>query len=135
MVLLPELQAKLASLQSNLMATERELADGRQQLGTLGDERSVGLQDQLGVVVLDKEIAEWRAGVAKYELKGVEERPVVIEVKQKFQGMAVPVGKTARKGRAQSPRLHPFKKRDERLKETSTKWVPPEFRRPPVSLT
>jgi cytochrome b involved in lipid metabolism len=62
-----------------LTATKRELADAR-QLGALGDNRSVDLQDQLEMAMLDKEMAEERAEVAETELEEVKERLAVIEV-------------------------------------------------------
>ena len=75
----PKLQAKLASLQSDLTATKRELADAK-QLSALGDNRSVDLQDQLEMAMLDKEMAEERAEVAETELEEVKETLAVIEV-------------------------------------------------------
>jgi len=75
----PKLQAKLTSLQSDLTATKRELADAK-QLSALGDNRSVDLQDQLEMAMLDKEMAEERAEVAENELEEVKEKLAVIEV-------------------------------------------------------
>jgi len=75
----PKLQAKLASLQSDLTSTKRELADAR-QLSALGDNRTVELQDQLEMAMLDKEVAEERAEVAEGELEEVKEKLAVVEV-------------------------------------------------------
>ena len=75
----PKLQAKLTSLQSDLTATKRELADAK-QLGALGDNRTVEIQDQLEMAMLDKEMAEERAEIAESELEDVKEKLAVIEV-------------------------------------------------------
>lgn len=79
MALRPKLQAKLTSLQSDLTSTKRELADAR-QLSALGDNRTVELQDQLEMAMLDKEVAEERAEVAEGELEEVKEKLAVVEV-------------------------------------------------------
>lgn len=79
MALRPKLQAKLTSLQSDLTTTKRELADAK-QLSALGDNRTIELQDQMEMVMLDKEMAEERAEVAEGELEEVKERLAVIEV-------------------------------------------------------
>ena len=79
MALRPKLQAKLTSLQSDLTATKRELADAK-QLSAFGDNGSVDLQDQLEMAMLDGEMAEERAEVAENELEEVKEKLAVIEV-------------------------------------------------------
>lgn len=75
----PKLQAKLISLQTELIATKRELAD-TQQLSSLGDSRVVDAQEQLEMATLDKEMAEERAETAEAELEEVKEKLAVIEV-------------------------------------------------------
>lgn len=75
----PKLQAKLNSLQTELIATKRELAD-TQQLSQLHDGRIVDSQEQLEMVMLDKEMAEERAEAAEAELEELKERLAVVEV-------------------------------------------------------
>jgi len=75
----PKLQAKLTSLQTELIATKRELAD-TQQLSSLGDNRMADAQEQVEMATLDKEMAEERAEIAEAELEEVKEKLAVIEV-------------------------------------------------------
>ena len=75
----PKLQAKLTSLQADLTATKRELADAK-QLSALGDNRSTDLQDQVEMAMLDKEMADERAEVAETELEEVKEKLAVLQV-------------------------------------------------------
>ncbi|KDR85814.1 hypothetical protein GALMADRAFT_234908 [Galerina marginata CBS 339.88] len=75
----PKLQAKLTSLQTDLIATRRELADA-QQLSQLGESRVIDAQEQLEMVMLDKEVAEERAELAEAELEDVKERLAILEV-------------------------------------------------------
>jgi dynactin 1 len=53
----PKLQAKLQSLQSELTATKRALADAEQH-ANLGETRGADSQEQLEMAMLDKEVAE-----------------------------------------------------------------------------
>jgi dynactin 1 len=75
----PKLQAKLASLQTELTATKRELADA-QQLAGLAEGRVGDTQEQLEMAMLDKEVAEERADLAEGELEKVREKLAVVEV-------------------------------------------------------
>ncbi|KAJ3503186.1 hypothetical protein NLJ89_g8547 [Agrocybe chaxingu] len=75
----PKLQAKLAQLQTDLTATRRELADA-QQLSQLSESRVIDAQEQLEMVMLDKEVAEERAELAEAELEDVKERLAILEV-------------------------------------------------------
>ncbi|KAH9486203.1 Dynactin, 150 kDa isoform [Psilocybe cubensis] len=75
----PKLQAKLTSLQSELIATRRELADA-QQLSQLAESRVIDAQEQLEMVMLDKEVAEERAELAEAELEDVKEKLAILEV-------------------------------------------------------
>lgn len=75
----PKLQAKLNSLQTELIATKRELADS-QQLSQLSDNRIADWQEQLEMAMLDKEVAEERAEAAELEVEELQERLAVIEV-------------------------------------------------------
>ncbi|KAL4247405.1 dynactin subunit family protein [Abortiporus biennis] len=75
----PKLQAKLNQLQTDLIATKRELADA-QQLSQLSDSRIVDSQEQLEMAMLDKEMAEERAELAEADLEEVRERLAMVEV-------------------------------------------------------
>lgn len=75
----PKLQAKLNALQTELIATKRELADAS-QLSTLHDNRIVDSQEQLEMAMLDKEMAEERAEAAEADLEEARERLAVVEV-------------------------------------------------------
>ena len=75
----PKLQAKLNSLQTELIATKRELADA-QQLSQLHDNRIADSQEQLEMAMLDKEMAEERAELAEADLEEIKERLAVLEV-------------------------------------------------------
>lgn len=75
----PKLQAKLNQLQTELIATRRELADA-QQLGQLSDNRGIDAQEQLEMAMLDKEVAEEKAELAQAELEEVKERFAQLEV-------------------------------------------------------
>jgi dynactin 1 len=75
----PKLQAKLQSLQSELIATKRALADA-EQLANLGETRGADSQEQLEMAMLDKEVAEEKAELAEQELEEVKERLARAEV-------------------------------------------------------
>ncbi|KAG2122581.1 dynein associated protein-domain-containing protein [Suillus clintonianus] len=75
----PKLQAKLQSLQSELIATKRALADA-EQLANLGETRGADSQEQLEMAMLDKEVAEEKAELAEQELEEVKERLAHVEV-------------------------------------------------------
>ena len=75
----PKLQAKLTSLQTDLIATRRELAD-TQQISQLAEARVIDAQEQLEMVLLDKEVAEERAELAETELEDVKEKLAILEV-------------------------------------------------------
>ncbi|KAG1758451.1 dynein associated protein-domain-containing protein [Suillus occidentalis] len=75
----PKLQAKLQSLQSELIATKRALADA-EQLANLGETRGADSQEQLEMAMLDKEVAEEKAELAEQELEEVKERLACAEV-------------------------------------------------------
>jgi len=75
----PKLQAKLNQLQTELIATRRELADA-QQLAQLSDNRGIDAQDQLEMAMLDKEVAEEKAELAQAELEEVKEKLAQMEV-------------------------------------------------------
>lgn len=75
----PKLQAKLNQLQTELIATRRELADA-QQLAQLSDNRGIDAQEQLEMAMLDKEVAEEKAELAQAELEEVKEKLAQMEV-------------------------------------------------------
>jgi dynactin 1 len=69
----------LNSLQTDLIATRRELSDS-QQLAQLAETRVIDAQEQLEMVMLDKEVAEERAELAETELEDVKEKMAILEV-------------------------------------------------------
>lgn len=75
----PKLQAKLSQLQTELIATKRELADA-QQLAQHSDSRVLDNQEMLEMAMLDKEVAEERAELAEAELEDIKERLAIAEV-------------------------------------------------------
>ena len=132
----PKLQAKLTSLQSDLTATKRELADAK-QLSALGDNRTVDLQDQLEMAMLDKEMAEERAEVAETELAEVKERLAVVEVEVEVlrNGGGGPEDSEKEASAKSSMPYIQLEKQNERLKEALMRWVPPRLRHPRTTLT
>lgn len=128
MALRPKLQAKLTSLQADLTATKRELADTK-QLGALGDNKTVDLQDQLEMAMLDKEMAEERAEVAEGELEEVKEKLAVLEVEAEVLrngGAGVdPEDGEKETGAKSSMAYIQLEKQNERLKEALMRWVRP----------
>ncbi|KAI6120904.1 dynein associated protein-domain-containing protein [Pisolithus croceorrhizus] len=75
----PKLQAKLNQLQTELIATRRELSDA-QQLAHLSDNRGIDAHEQLEMAMLDKEVAEEKAEIAQAELEETKERLARMEV-------------------------------------------------------
>ncbi len=75
----PKLQAKLNSLQTDLIASKRELADA-QQLAQLSETRLLDGQELLEMAMLDKEVAEERAEMAESELEELKDRLSLAEV-------------------------------------------------------
>ncbi|KAI6012667.1 dynein associated protein-domain-containing protein [Pisolithus orientalis] len=75
----PKLQAKLNQLQTELIATRRELSDA-QQLAQLSDNRGIDAHEQLEMAMLDKEVAEEKAELAQAELEETKERLARMEV-------------------------------------------------------
>ena len=73
----PKLQAKLTSLQTDLIATRRELAD-TQQISQLAEARVIDAQEQLEMVLLDKEVAEERAELVESKLEDVKEKLAIL---------------------------------------------------------
>ncbi|TFL06330.1 dynein associated protein-domain-containing protein [Pterulicium gracile] len=75
----PKLQAKLASLQTELTATKRELAD-LQQLSDISENKNLDSLEQLEMAMLDKEVAEEKAEMAEAEVEDLKERLAIAEV-------------------------------------------------------
>ena len=118
----PKLQAKLNSLQTDLIATRRELADA-QQLSQLHDSRVVDSQEQMEMAMLDKEMAEERAEAAEAELEEVKERLAVVEVELQVVrdgGEGEPGGEAVVK---QSLAYVQLEKQNQRLKEALIRCV------------
>jgi len=86
----PKLQAKLNAQQTELIATKRELADA-QQLASLAESRIADAQDQLELVMLDKEVAEERAEIAEATVEELKEKLAMMKVENdvlKDEGMS-----------------------------------------------
>ncbi|KAF8589530.1 hypothetical protein K439DRAFT_1332697 [Ramaria rubella] len=75
----PKLQAKLTSLQSELINTRRALSDA-ESLSSMSETRLLEANEQLEMAMLDKEVAEERAEAAEAELETALERLAVVEV-------------------------------------------------------
>jgi dynactin 1 len=75
----PKIQTKLKSLQTELTDTRRELSDA-QQLAQLSESRVIDSQEQLEIVMLDKEVAEERAELVESELEDLKEKLATMEV-------------------------------------------------------
>lgn len=75
----PKIQNKLKSLQTELTDTRRELSDA-QQLAQLSETRVIDAQEQLEIVMLDKEVAEEKVELAASELEDLKEKLASIEV-------------------------------------------------------
>ncbi|KAF8971830.1 dynactin [Flammula alnicola] len=115
----PKLQAKLSSLQTDLIATRRELADA-QQLSQLAETRVIDAQEQLEMVMLDKEVAEERAELAEAELEDVKEKLAILEVEVdvlKEEGREISENPVAKDSLAYIQ----LEKQNERLKEALIK--------------
>ena len=76
---LPKLQDKLRKLQNELNYSNRTRADA-EQLSQLSENRLIDAQEQLEMVMLDKEVAEERAEIAETELEEVKEKLAVVTV-------------------------------------------------------
>ncbi|KAF8893676.1 dynein associated protein-domain-containing protein [Gymnopilus junonius] len=114
----PKLQAKLSSLQQDLIATKRELADAK-QLAELAEGRVMDAQEQLEMCMLDKEVAEERAELAEGELEDVKERLAILEVEvDVLKEEGKDVGDTPAKDSLAYIQLE---KQNERLKEALIK--------------
>ena len=119
----PKLQAKLTSLQADLTATKRELADAK-QLGALGDNRSTDLQDQLEMAMLDKEMAEERAEVAETELEDVKEKLAVLQVEAEVLRNGGGSENSEQEANAKSSMAFiQLEKQNERLKEALMRYI------------
>ena len=136
MALRPKLQAKLTSLQADLTATKRELADSK-QLGALGDTRAAESQDQLEMAMLDKEMAEERAEVAETELEEVKEKLAVLEVEVEVirNGGGRPEDHEKDSNAKSTMAYIQLEKQNERLKEALMRLIHLRHRQPRIELT
>jgi len=75
----PKLQAKLNTLNNDLGVAKRELADAK-RVAEMADNRVADAQEQLELMMLDKEVAEERAELAESELEDIKERLAILEV-------------------------------------------------------
>ncbi|KAK0466245.1 dynactin [Desarmillaria tabescens] len=115
----PKLQAKLSSLQTDLIATKRELADA-QQLAQLSETRLLDGQELLEMAMLDKEVAEERAEMAEAELEELKDRLSLAEVelevyKEEHADISIDE-ESSNAGKDSVAYLH-LEKQNERLKE------------------
>ncbi|KAG1848525.1 dynein associated protein-domain-containing protein [Suillus subalutaceus] len=112
----PKLQAKLQSLQSELIATKRALADA-EQLASLGETRGADSQEQLEMAMLDKEVAEEKAELAEQELEEVKERLAHVEVELGVMKEGGALGEDGDSNTKTSLAYIQLEKQNERLKE------------------
>ncbi|EKM61655.1 uncharacterized protein PHACADRAFT_112443 [Phanerochaete carnosa HHB-10118-sp] len=115
----PKLQAKLNQLQTELIATKRELADA-QQLSQLSDSRVGDWQEQLEMAMLDKEVAEERAEAAESEVEELKEQFAIVQVELQH----LREGGTGEDGNETIKHALPYiqlEKQNERLKEALIK--------------
>ncbi|KAH7886311.1 dynein associated protein-domain-containing protein [Phlebopus sp. FC_14] len=112
----PKLQAKLNQLQTELIATRRELAD-TQQLAQLSDTRGIDAQEQLEMAMLDKEVAEEKAEMAEAELEEVKEKLAQLEVEVAVLKEGGSAGEEAESNAKSSMPYIQLEKQNERLKE------------------
>ncbi|KIJ13750.1 hypothetical protein PAXINDRAFT_170080 [Paxillus involutus ATCC 200175] len=112
----PKLQAKLNQLQTELIATRRELADA-QQLAQLSDNRGIDAQEQLEMLMLDKEVAEEKAELAEAELEEVKEKLAQVEVELQVLKEGGSVGDELETSAKSSLANIQLEKQNERLKE------------------
>ncbi|KAK0481445.1 dynein associated protein-domain-containing protein [Armillaria novae-zelandiae] len=115
----PKLQAKLSSLQTDLIASKRELADA-QQLAQLAETRLLDGQELLEMAMLDKEVAEERAEMAESELEELKDRLSLAEVelevyKEEHTDTSIDE-ESSNAGKDSVAYLH-LEKQNERLKE------------------
>lgn len=75
----PKLQQKLATLQQELIANRRALADA-EQIQKQNESRVIDVQEQLEMAMLDKEVAEERAEGAEQELESLQDMVSSLEV-------------------------------------------------------
>ncbi|KAK1224892.1 hypothetical protein PQX77_012169 [Marasmius sp. AFHP31] len=118
----PKLQTKLNSLQTELIATRRDLADA-QQISQLSEGRILDAQEQLEMAMLDKEVAEERAEMAEAEVEELKEKLAIVEVelevmKEEQEGMEEMAANAPEKGSLAYIQLE---KQNERLKEALMK--------------
>ncbi|KAG9313881.1 dynein associated protein-domain-containing protein [Chiua virens] len=112
----PKLQAKLNQLQTELIATRRELADA-QQLAQLSDNRGIDAQEQLEMAMLDKEVAEEKAELAEAEVEEVKEKLAQMEVElQVLKESGAPEGEGEANAKSSLAYIQ-LEKHNERLKE------------------
>lgn len=75
----PKLLEKISAMQQELTTLRREKAD-LEQLSQLNESRLLDAQEQLEMVMLDKEVAEERAENAELELQQMQEKVSSMEV-------------------------------------------------------
>ncbi|KAF8555146.1 dynactin [Imleria badia] len=112
----PKLQAKLNQLQTELIATRRELADA-QQIAQLSDNRGIDAQEQLEMFMLDKEVAEEKAELAQAELEEVKEKLAQMEVELQVLKDGGAIGEEGEAEAKSSLAYIQLEKHNERLKE------------------
>ncbi|KIK02267.1 hypothetical protein K443DRAFT_677778 [Laccaria amethystina LaAM-08-1] len=116
----PKLQAKLNSLQTELIATRRELSDSL-QLSQLSDTRVADAQEHLEMAMLDKEVAEERAELAETELEEIKEKLAVLEVENGVLKEGGGTGESSDDTAKSSMAYIQLEKHNERLKEALIK--------------
>jgi dynactin 1 len=116
----PKLLAKLSSLQQDLTSTQRKLADA-EQLSMLNENRMLDAQEQLEMVMLDKEVAEERAEAAESELETLREKFASAEVELESARNGVATGAGVDPSIKNSLAYTQLEKHNERLKDALLK--------------
>ncbi|RDB28736.1 Dynactin, isoform [Hypsizygus marmoreus] len=119
-IVMPKLQAKLTSQQTELIAARRELADA-QQLSQLAETRLLDAQEHLEMATLDKEVAEERAEIAEAELEELREKLAIVEVEMEVLKEDGAAGGEASSAGKDSLAYIQLEKHNERLKEALVK--------------
>lgn len=112
----PKLQQKLLSLQQELIANRRALADA-EQIQSASENRLLDAQEQLEMVMLDKEVAEERAEAAESELQTLQERLESVEVELETLKEGGGPGGVVNDSVRESIAINQLEKHNDRLRE------------------
>ena len=118
----PKLQQKLLSLQQELIANRRALADA-EQMQQANENRLLDSQEQLEMVMLDKEVAEERAEAAEADVQLLQEKLESVEVELETLKEGGGAGGTVDDSVRASIAYNQLEKHNDRLKEALVRLV------------